>query len=172
MLILVKHAQPVLEAGVAPRHWRLGPEGDAQARELAVSLRQFLPFHLVASPEPKATRTAEIVARELGVAVQVVDGLEEFDRPAMPILGVEEHQRINADIFRNRASPTLGRESADSALLRFSAAVQKAERATPDGHHLVIVAHGTVIALYVARQRSDDPFEVWKSLPCGAFVTL
>ena len=172
MLILVKHARPVLDAGVAPKHWRLGPEGEAQARALADSLRQFLPFHLASSPEPKAKRTAEIVGTALGVPVHVVDGLEEFDRPAMPIVSVDEHQRINAEIFRNPLLPVLGAESADAALRRFTDAVQKAAQATPPGHHVVVIAHGTVIALYVAQQRGDDAFAVWQSLDCGTYVVV
>ena len=170
--MLVKHALPVLEAAVAPKHWRLGAEGEAQSRELAAALMPFLPCHLVASPEPKARKTAEIVARELRIPLRTVLGLEEFDRPAMPILSAEEHERVYAAIFRDPQTPVLGVESAAMALSRFSSAIDQALHATPADHNLVVIAHGTVIALYVAQHTGEDAFEIWKTLRCGGFRTL
>ena len=117
-VVLVKHAQPVLDAEAPPREWRLAAEGEAQSVELAERLKTFLPFTLVSSEEPKAVATAAIVARALGVPHQVRDGLEEFDRPAMPILSPEEHNRVNAVLFEQRDVPVLGRESANAALGR------------------------------------------------------
>lgn len=166
-LILVKHAQPVLDAAVPPREWRLGREGEEQSHRLAERLRTFLPFTLVSSPEPKAVRTAEIVAATLGITSAVVDGLEEFDRPAMPIVTRGEHTRLNASIFTTRARPVLGRESADAALARFSAAIDRALAPLPSRHTLVVIAHGTVIALFVAQQTGRDAFELWKRLECA-----
>ena len=76
-LILVKHAQPVLDPAVPSREWRLTREGEEQSQRLAGRLRTFLPFTLVSSPEPKATRTAEIVAGTLGITSAVVDLLSD-----------------------------------------------------------------------------------------------
>ena len=156
MLVLVKHAQPVLEPDVAPRYWRLGPEGEAQSRALAALLAQFLPLALFASPEPKADATATIVGEALSVPVRTVDGLEEFDRPALPILSKAEHERLNAAIFADLSTPVLGRESGHAALARFAAAIEGALEQTPEGHNTVVISHGTVIALYVAAQRGND----------------
>lgn len=171
-LILVKHAQPVLDPAVSPREWRLAHEGEEQSHRLAQRLRTFMPFTLVSSPEPKAARTAEIVAATLGIASAVVDGLEEFDRPAMPIVTPEEHRRLNLSIFTTRTLPVLGRESADAALTRFSAAIDRALAPIPAGHTLVVIAHGTVIALFVAQQTRRDAFELWKRLECADWFDL
>ena len=171
-LILVKHSQPVLDPAVPPREWRLGREGAEQSQRLDERLRAFLPFTLVSSPEPKAVRTGEIVATILGITNAIVDGLEEFDRPAMPIVTPEEHERINASIFTTRALPVLGRESADAALARFRAAIDRALAPLPSGHTLVVIAHGTVIALFVAQQTGRDAFELWTSLECADWLQL
>jgi broad specificity phosphatase PhoE len=171
-LILVKHAQPVLDPAVAPREWRLGRDGEEQSQRLAAHLSAFLPFTLVSSSEPKAVRTAEIVAATLGIASAAVDGLEEFDRPAMPIVTPDEHTRLNASIFTTRAQPVLGRESADAALARFSTAIDRALVPLPSGHTLVVIAHGTVIALFVAQQTGRDAFELWRSLECADWFEL
>ena len=171
-LVLVKHAQPVMDPSVPPREWQLGPEGEAQSRELADRLRRFLPFTLVSSSEPKATRTAAIVGEALSVAASVADGLQEYDRPAMAIVPRDEHERVNARVFESRRRAVLGRESADAALDRFAAAIERSALASPPNHNLVVIAHGTVIALFVERETGRSAFELWKALRCAEFIPL
>ena len=162
----------MLDPQVPPREWGLSAEGEAQSRHLAQRLRAFMPLRLVSSRERKARQTAAIVAGELGIPLDVLDGLEEFDRPAHPIVSREEHDRLNARIFEERASPVLGSESADLALARFSAAVRHARASTPDSHHLVVVAHGTVIALFVEQLTGRDALDTWRMLQCAEFVAV
>jgi broad specificity phosphatase PhoE len=171
-LVLVKHAQPVLDSAVPARFWRLGPEGEEQSHRLAETLEQFLPLALVCSSEPKASRTAEIVAAHLGVRMRTIDGLEELDRPSLPLMSAEEHERFNASIFLERSRAVLGTESADQALARFSAAMATAIDETPHDHNLVVIAHGTVISLFVSKYKVVDSFELWKTLRCASFVEL
>lgn len=64
-LVLVTHALPALDGAKPPREWILADEGENQARRLASALRRFLPFRVLSSPEPKALRTAELLALEL-----------------------------------------------------------------------------------------------------------
>ena len=172
ILILVKHAQPILDAGVPPREWRLSPEGEQQSTQLAERLKAFVPFTLVSSPEPKAARTAEIVAQAVNVPYRLVAGLEEFDRPAMPITSREEHERTNQAVFATRSVPVLGRESADDALARFDSAIRRAFASTDPSHDLVVIAHGTVISLFTERYTGRDAFEIWRSLQCGDYLTI
>ena len=110
-LVLVKHALPVREPAVAPRHWRLGLEGEHQSRRLASRLLAYVPLRLVASPEPKALMTGQLVAGELGLNVLAVAGLEEFDRPPLPLMPKAEHERIVAPIFEDLHRRVLGAES-------------------------------------------------------------
>lgn len=171
MIVLVKHAQPVLDGSRPAREWRLSPEGEEQARRLARELRRFAPFRLASSPEPKAARTAEIVATELGVSLALVDGLRELDRPALPIMSAEEHERLNARLFADFDAPVIGSESARDALDRFSRAVADLAAQDP-ASNLVAVAHGTVIALLVGARGGMDARLVWKRLQCPSFVVL
>ena len=171
-IVLVKHAQPVLDPKVPARLWRLGQDGERQAARLASRLDAFKPFTLVCSGEPKAARTCEIVARELGVSMQIVDGLEEFDRPVLPLMSDDEHERLNAQIFDNLARRVIGRESGDDALRRFRAAVMEVIDETPDTHNVVVVTHGTVISMFVAERNEVDALELWKRLSCPSFVVL
>src|SRR5215218_5414518 len=98
-IVLIKHAQPLLDASKPARDWVLGSQGEEQSRRLGALLRPFLPGRLVTSPEPKALQTCEIVADELDIPMTVVDGLQEIERPVLPIMSPSEHERVNARIF-------------------------------------------------------------------------
>jgi broad specificity phosphatase PhoE len=162
---------PVFDAAAPPRMWSLGPEGERQAGRLANALRRFAPLRLVSSAEPKAMRTAELVAAALAIRTATTAGLEEFDRPAMPWMTKEQHERSNAPIFEKPATRILGHESGDEALARFSRAID-AELGRTSDPALAVITHGTVTALFVAAHNPVDGFELWKSLACGSFVVL
>lgn len=170
-LVLVKHARPVLDPAQPAREWRLGPDGEAQAASLAKRLAGFLPCDLISSPEPKAAKTAAIVAGMFGLEWRAVEGLHEFDRPVLPILPADEHLRLNARLFREPNRPVLGTESARVALARFSAALL-AEIHARRARNLVVISHGTVIALFVAAHNAIDAFGFWRALDCGGIAVL
>jgi broad specificity phosphatase PhoE len=171
-IVLVKHAQPVLDAAVPPKHWQLAPEGEEQATRLAQRLGQFVPLTLVSSREPKALRTAGIVGRELNVPIEVIDGLEEFDRPALPLMSATELERLHARIFREPSARVLGNESGAQALARFSAGVDRALERVAKSDTLVVITHGTVISLFVAAHNDCEAIDLWKRLDCSSFVVL
>jgi broad specificity phosphatase PhoE len=129
-----------------------------------------MPFELVTSPEPKALATAEAVGRAHGVAFRVAAGLREIDRPALPLLSREEHERFNAPLFVEYDRAVIGAESARDACTRFHGAL--AGIAAHGTANLVVIAHGTVIALFVAQHNPTDAFELWCSLACASFVVL
>jgi broad specificity phosphatase PhoE len=170
-LVLVKHGQPVLDGSRPAREWLLGPAGEAQAARLSAELRCFLPFRLLSSVEPKALATCRIIAAALGVPMCAAPGLEELDRRVLPIMPRAEHARLNALIFAQPSVRVLGEESADDAVSRFSAAVAAAVGAAGDDD-VVIIAHGTVISLLVARHNAMDAYVLWRRLQCGSFVVL
>jgi len=171
-LVLVKHAQPVLDPAVPPRQWTLGPDGEEGARRLARALAEFMPFALASSPEPKARRTAAIVGAALGVEVRVHEGLEEFDRPALPLMSREEHWRVNAAIFSDPRRPALGAESGEAALERFRRGIGDAIEHAAGVDTLVAIAHGTVITLLAAAHNELDPMDLWSRLECPSFIVL
>jgi len=79
-VILVRHAMPVVEPGVAASLWGLG---DA-AREDTVLLTHALPRGIAgiwSSDERKARETADVIGLRIGLPVQVDARLSEVDRP-------------------------------------------------------------------------------------------
>ena len=172
LLVLVKHAQPVLDAARPPREWDLAGEGEEQAERLADALRQYLPFQMVSSPELKARRTSDIVAAKLGITATAAEDLRELDRPLLPVLSRGGHEALNARVFQEFDRPVIGRESAAAALQRFDVAVRQ-RVGPPFERTVVVIAHGTVISLFVASVNpSIDAFALWRRLRCPSYVIL
>lgn len=171
-LILIKHALPELQADLAPRHWQLGAAGRKGAKRLSEVLRRLGPLRLEHSPEPKAAQTAELVAIELGLGRHERHGMEEIDRAPQPIMPREAYIAHNARLFAESTEAVVGTESAELALSRFSLAIDAAVSATLSTEHLVVITHGTVIALFVAAHNPIDSFSLWQRLSCPAVVLL
>jgi histidine phosphatase superfamily protein (branch 1) len=67
LLILVKHAEPVVEPDVPSNRWELSERGKDRCVALAERLRRYRPAAVVASEERKAAQTAGLVAERLGM---------------------------------------------------------------------------------------------------------
>src|SRR5258705_6148707 len=81
-LILVRHGESCANRlhVFAEDHTPLTDLGRMQAHQVAGRIAaRFHPAALVASPLERARQTAEIIGRELGLAVEVMPGLEESD---------------------------------------------------------------------------------------------
>jgi broad specificity phosphatase PhoE len=158
-LILVRHAQPVIDEAVPPPTWRLSAAGRDAALALAGRLADFAPAAAVASPEPKALETAQIMAARLGLSAEEDAGFAEHRRPDLAFGSREEFEARMAAFFADPAEPVFGGESADQAHDRFAAALAR-YTARP----LLVATHGTVLSLYLSRRLRLEPFALWKSL--------
>jgi probable phosphoglycerate mutase len=92
-LLLVRHAQPVrvdegTVAGAADPE--LSAAGRRQAERLAAWLATDAPAALLSSPLRRARETAAPLADALGLPVEVVDGLAEYDAAAGEYIPIEE----------------------------------------------------------------------------------
>jgi broad specificity phosphatase PhoE len=170
-LILVKHSQPALEPGVPAAQWHLSPEGRRRCGPLAEALTAYTPAGLVASREPKAQETAALVAARLDLPWRTAPDLHEHDRTGVGWLPEGELDRRVAAFFARPRDLVFGQETAAAALARFRAAVLDVLGASPEGT-VVIVAHGTVITLFVAAGAGIDPFPFWQRLGLPSFVVL
>ncbi|MGI8551829.1 MAG: histidine phosphatase family protein, partial [Dehalococcoidia bacterium] len=124
-LILVKHSLPDVDPAVPAARWRLSEEGRQRCLPLANQLAAYQPAAIIASTEPKATETAELVARHLHLPFTTAAGLHEHDRSSTAFLGPEEFQRAVQKFFRQRDTLVLGQETANQAEERFTAAVME-----------------------------------------------
>jgi broad specificity phosphatase PhoE len=157
-LLLVRHSAPTIDPSVPSEEWRLSEEGRRRCGPLAERLAACGPRALLASTEPKARETAELVAPALGLGVQLSDGLREAARRTVGWLAPEDLDRGIRELFERPGEIVFGEESAAAALARFEAAVD----GVPEPG--VVVTHGTVLSLYAAARTGRDPYELWRSL--------
>jgi broad specificity phosphatase PhoE len=170
-LILVRHALPAIDTGMPSRTWSLTPEGHQQAQVLGRQLQAagYRPALVAASTEPKAQQTASgIVEIYGGMPIEVVADLREHERETAPFLADRERwYTLVADFFRCSNELVFGEETARQALQRFSSAVEQLvarlpEATTWDARDLLIVTHGTVLSLFLARYGHGDAFALWQ----------
>ena len=171
VLILVKHSAVTIDTARAASAWRLSDEGRRRCDALAERLAAYQPQRVVASQEPKATETGRRVAERLGLPFETAPDLHEHDRRGVPFLGADEFQAVVARFFAEPGELVFGGETAAAALTRFDAAVRRVLDQYP-GERLVIIAHGTVISLFVARHAGVDAFDLWRRLDLPSFVVL
>jgi len=170
-LLLIRHSAPEVAPGVPAREWHLSAEGRRRCGPLAERMAAYAPRVIVSSAEPKAEETARLVGARLGVPIETAPGLHEHERDNAGYLGRDEFQAAVADLFARPDVLALGRETATRALARFSAAVEGALAAHPAGD-LAIVAHGTVMTLFVAHHAGVAPYPFWRALGLPALVAL
>lgn len=173
--MLVRHSLPVVEPDVQPSRWVLSEEGRRRCVALADHIARFEPFTLYASTEPKATETAEIVSQNNGVGLRVLEGLEEHHREDAPFFqDPGDFDDAVRSLFDKPNELVFGHETAAAALARFERALATVMDAATDPN-VVVVSHGTVISLLVARRTGLDPVEtceIWRGLTTPCYVVL
>jgi len=140
-------------------------------RVLADRARCYVPSRVAASGEPKAEETGKLLASHLGVPWTVEAGLHEHDRRGVPFLSAQELLDSVATFFRSPDQLVFGRETACEAHTRFASSVDAVLTRYPTDT-IALVAHGTVIALYVAAKCGRDPFALWQELGLPSYVSL
>jgi broad specificity phosphatase PhoE len=171
-LLLVKHSKPRVDPAVPPPRWSLGKEGHDLCGPLADALAPHRPGVVVSSKETKARETGRLVAHRLGVPFETADDLHEIDRSRLPhFADAKDLEAAMKESFENPADRVLGRESAEAARARFSAAVRGVLARHPEGN-AVVVSHGTVISLLAAGANDGEPFTLWKRLAMPSYLVL
>lgn len=172
-LILVKHARPVVVPDLPAAQWPLSEAGRAACEPLARALAPWRPETLIASEEPKAAETARLAAERLGAPWRTAPGLHEHDREGAPFFAdAAAFAAAVETLFTQPDARVYGRETASEALRRFTAALDAAVVNHTD-QRVAVVAHGTVIALYVARQcglSAREGYDLWRRLGLPSLV--
>jgi broad specificity phosphatase PhoE len=170
-LILIKHSQPQIEPAKPAAEWQLSEVGRQRCEQLGELAAIHHPQALYCSLETKARQTAERIAGRLGLAVQPVEGLHEHERRSAAYTDRETFEFTMQDFFQRLDDQVFGEESARQAQQRFTAAITNLLDQNPR-RTLVVVAHGTVISLYVRQYNNISLFAFWRSLGLPAMVIL
>jgi broad specificity phosphatase PhoE len=158
-LILVRHGRPLIDPDAPSTTWPLCPDGREAVAKLAERLKAYKPAAVVASPEPKAKETADIIAGALGLKVELDAGLHEHKRPALAFGSEEAFRQRIAQVFADTTKAVPGGESVDQACDRLSKCLD-AHATRP----LVAVTHGTVLSEFLGRQLNVNAHDLWRSL--------
>jgi len=137
---------------------------------LAQRFRNFAFDTIASSPEPKATGTAEAIASQLGLAVEIDQGYSEHSRRSLGFLTQEELGSAIARLFDYPDSLVFGEETASQAYARFCAALER--QSAKSAHDILVVTHGTIMSIYLSRVLNIDPLPFWRSLKMPAAVIL
>ena len=171
-LILVRHAEPLVDPDVPASAWRLSPDGRAAAVEIGRRLAPHRPGACFASPEPKATETASAIASVLDLAVLPIAGLGEQRRETAPFFDDPERFRAAVrGVFERPGERVLGEESGDEARTRFALTIDEVMKGS-EAETVIVVTHGTVLALYLAGRTGVDAWRLWASLDFGSHAVL
>ena len=170
-LILVRHSVPEVQRDRPAREWKLSPDGRLRARLLSERISAYPVEVVFSSVEPKAVETAQIIAADCDVELHVVGGLQEHDRSNVPFMSRPEFESAVQEFFRQPDTLVFGRETANQAYERFSAAITSLLVEYKD-QDPVIVAHGTVISLFVSRLTGTSAFVFWEKLGMPSFVVI
>ncbi len=137
MLWFVRHAAVEVLLDRPASTWQLTAAGKRAAGELAVQLAP-VP-RVLSSPEPKASATAEPLARLSGFEVELDDRLREVER-ATNLPDYESHRAAVGAYLAG--APVEGWEPRPEALQRFREAIDEVDEAA-------VVTHATVLSLFL-----------------------
>ncbi|MBV8952338.1 MAG: histidine phosphatase family protein [Actinobacteria bacterium] len=154
-LLLIRHAEPLRvgpgETGGEPVDPSLTVRGAEQARRLADWLVHEPIDRVLTSPMRRAVETAMPLCTALGVELEIVDGLVEYDANADHYIPVEE-MRVNRDdrfvaMVEGRWEE-YGGEQPDVFRARIVPALEGIIGRFPGGR-VAVVCHGGVINVYL-----------------------
>jgi len=156
-VILVRHAMPEVQPGVASTLWGLSES----SREDCVLLAHALPPGISAiwsSDERKANETADVLGLRLGLPVHMDARFAEVDRP--PVWDRDYREVAAAYLAGTREA---GWEKPESVAKRFAAGIESALAAT--NGDILVVNHGLAMTLWLnTAVKLENPVSWWQSL--------
>lgn len=170
-LVLVRHAQPEMRADRPASRWTLAPRGREQAAETAGRIGAHRPGIVASSPQPKAVETARILGAARALEPRIVAGLEEHARATVPFFPDPADFRAAVLAMLSRPDERVfGEESAAESLRRFRTALEALMAA--EAGNVAVVAHGTVISLWLSTVIDTPAREIWTSLGFCGFAAI
>jgi broad specificity phosphatase PhoE len=137
------HPQVRIDATTPVASWDLSELGRTRAETLAKTGWHSGTTQIISSGERKAIETAEIIARELNVTVEVREAMHENDRSATGFLPPREFETVANQFFAEPLVSIRGWERAIDAQLRI---VREVEIVFARNHpgDVLFVGHGAV----------------------------
>jgi broad specificity phosphatase PhoE len=176
-VLLVRHAQAALpdDLRLPGPDLPLTPRGEEEAGLLASRLGDFDPALILSSDARRALQTAEVVARENGLPLQVTSALREMnfgDWAGRTYAEIASADPAAADWFTHPAdaAPPNGEPVADAASRVLSTLRESAEHRTG---HVVVIGHSGSLRLAVAAALGMPLASWWRlRLDCASISVV
>lgn len=163
-LILVRHAQVVMDPDIPVERWGLSPEGEVAALALLQHPALSNVDVVMSSPEPKALATAGLLAVEAPVVTE--PDLRELDRLRLGWLPDEDaYPAVVREILAHPGRSVRGCERAEDAQRRIVHAIDRMVERYPQ-QTVAVGHHGIVLTLYLSRLMGlETPsLTLWQSI--------
>ena len=151
-LLLIRHGLPVrreLSEGIADPE--LSTAGHQQAKHLAEYLSSERIDALYSSPQQRALQTAQPIAADKGLSIEVVDDVAEWDRNSSFYIPIEELKATNDPRWQAlvRGEWTAESDTMEDFHERVVTAVEDLVT-RHNGQRIAVACHGGVINAYIA----------------------
>ncbi|MBN1202907.1 MAG: histidine phosphatase family protein [Anaerolineae bacterium] len=172
LLYLIRHPLTQPDPAIPASGWRLSDAGHAQVRALAAAPFWRAVTAVYTSRSYKAAVVGEAVHTQHGIPFEQVQALEEARRDTW--MGMEAFRSTQRLFFdRPDQPPHPEWEAADAARARFVAAMDGILKQHALTESLAVVAHGTVLTLYVAHLRGEVPsYDGWERIGFAAVMAV
>jgi broad specificity phosphatase PhoE len=157
----VSHPQVKINPVVPVTEWGLSLPGRVRAEAWANAGWLYGTTRIISSVEQKAIETAEILARSLGLTVDIREAMHENDRSSTGFLPPEEFEAVASQFFANPEQSIRGWERSIDAQARIVREVEAvlAQETTGD---TLFVGHGgvgTLLYCHYAEVAIDRAFD-------------
>ena len=158
-LILIRHGLPekIINEDGAPADQPLSETGHVQAEKVAAWLAKERIDRLYSSPMQRAFQTAEPLANQKGLDIEVSEGVAEYDQHAEHYIPVEELKELDYDRWLRLMR---GEEMDHIDFPAFVEAVTTSlEKIIADnkGKRVAVTCHGGVINIWTAHVIGFEP---------------
>jgi probable phosphoglycerate mutase len=145
-LLLVRHALPLRSEHGEGADPDLSEAGAEQVQRLPDALARFPIARVISSPQRRAVQTAEPVANDRGLAVDVDERFAEYDRDLHAYVPIEQIRAEQPEAWARMAAGHLPAGVDEQAFCaRVNAAVADVVAAADPGHTVAVFSHGGVI---------------------------
>ena len=170
-LLLIRHAETQQDPNVPSSQWHLTERAYKACEDSAKRLREHSLSRITTSEEFKAKETGRVLAEYLSVPWNTAPNLHEHERVGVPYMEQAVWLGRLESFFKHPDDLILGNETGTRARRRFDSAVRGVLGEYPN-EPLAIVAHASVMALFVAHYNEVDALSFWQKLEMPDVVML
>jgi broad specificity phosphatase PhoE len=161
-LILVRHAQTIIDPEVMSTEWQLSDEGRSSAKMLASNPMLDDLDAIYSSSQAKAIETADILAGRHGLTNQTAQGLAELSSVTRGF--IDDYANTIRKLYQGEIERINNGETLEEALHRFNLAIETIVSQEKNAEKIAIVSHANVLSLFSAQYCNKDAINLHNTI--------